>query len=109
MKSLKFSDPKPELILEGRKRSTWRINDEKGISSGDSLSLCRNSGEEFARAVVISTKEAALEDLSEEDRSDHEKFESEERMYRKYSEWYGFRVTPKTMVKVIRFKLLSHS
>jgi hypothetical protein len=108
MKSLKFSDPKPELILKGRKISTWRINDEKGISAGDRLSLCHNSGKEFARAEVISTKEAALGSLSEEDRSDHEKFESEERMYQKYSEWYGFKVTPRTRVKVIKFKLLSH-
>ncbi len=36
---LKFSEPLPERILSGKKTSTWRVNDDRGITKDDKLSL----------------------------------------------------------------------
>jgi len=106
MKSLKFSEPLPDLILTNKKNSTWRINDDKNISVKDALSLCHNDGKEFAKAKVISVKETIFEKLTEEDKKEHEGFSSEEEMYSTYSEYYKMKVAPKTKLKVIRFKLV---
>ena len=108
MKKLKFSEPLPELILKKEKDTTWRINDEKELSTGDELSLCHNSGEEFARAVVLWIKETTFENLTNEDYGGHEKFKSEEEMYATYSQYYKIEVTPQTKVKVIKFKLVNN-
>ncbi|MFB6242292.1 MAG: hypothetical protein ABEJ36_05850 [Candidatus Nanosalina sp.] len=53
MKPLKFSEPLPEKVLEGEKDTTWRIDDEKGISVNDELSLRTVEGEEFTQAKVL--------------------------------------------------------
>ncbi len=107
-KVLKFAEPLPELILKKEKDTTWRINDEKELSTGDELSLCHNSGEEFARAVVLWIKETTFENLTNEDYEGHEKFKSEEEMYETYEEYYQKEITPKTRVKVIKFKLVNN-
>lgn len=106
MKILKFSEPLPELILNGKKKCTWRVNDEKGIKDGDALSLCRNSGEEFASAEVTGVKEKAFGELAEEDFEGHERFSSESEMYGTYARYYNFEITPETRLKIIRFKIL---
>ena len=108
MKTLKFSEPLPNLILSGEKTTTWRINDEKDIETGDKLSLCNNSGKEFAKAEVISVKETVFGNLTKNDKETHEKFSSGKEMLQKYSKYYRMNVTPKTKVKIIRFKLLNH-
>lgn len=105
MKRLKFSDLLPKLILSRLKDTTWRINDKNNIVKGEELSLCYNNGEEFAKATVINTEEKRFKDLTEDDKRGHEKFSSDEEMYETYSKYYGFKVTPQTPVKVIRFKL----
>ena len=105
MKQLKFSEPLPKLILEGKKTATWRINDKKEIIKDDKLSLCHNSGEEFAKAVVIEVKETNFKKLTEEDKQDHEEFSSDEEMYQTYSKYYNMEVTPETKIKIIKFKL----
>jgi len=104
MKRLKFSEPLPKLILDGEKIYTWRINDEKNITVGDKLSLCYNDGREFAKAEVIAVKETTFADLTDEDKEGHEEFSSDEEMYTTYSEYYKMKVTPKTRLKVIKFK-----
>lgn len=106
MKQLKFSEPLPQLILVGEKNTTYRINEEKGIIAGDELSLCYNDGEEFAKAKVLSTKETAFKDLTKEDKEGHERFSSDDEMYNTYSGYYNIKITPKTRLKVIKFKLL---
>lgn len=37
IKKLHFAEPLPDLILSGKKDTTWRINDEKNIEVGDTL------------------------------------------------------------------------
>ena len=106
MKKLKFSDPTPELVLNGKKCTTWRINDDKNITISDILSLCRSDGEEFAKAKVTQVREILFENLTGEDKEAHEKFSSDEEMYQIYSKYYNMNVTPKTKVKIIRFRLI---
>ena len=107
MKQLKFSEPLPSLILTGKKDATWRINDDKNLAKNDILSLCRINGKEFAKAKVLWTKETAFGKLSKEDKEGHEKFSSEDEMYKTYSGYYKTKVTPETKVKVIKFMLIS--
>ncbi len=108
VKILKFSDPLPELILKGQKTITWRINDDKNITTGDELSLCRKSDlKEFARAKAIAVKTTTFGDMTEEDRDGHEEFGSENELYHTYTAYYKFPITPETKVKVIKFQLIS--
>jgi len=112
MKKLKFAEPLPKLVLTGRKDTTWRVGDEKNITCGDRLSLCYSDGlnkeNEFAKAVVLWTKETTFENLTNEDYEGHEKFNSENEMYNTYSKYYKMKITPQTKVKVVKFKLVNN-
>lgn len=100
MKTLKFSEPLNRYIIEGRKNTTWRISDEKNIKAGEIIALVdKRTLKEFA-------KETTFENLNEIDRSGHEKFLSDEEMYETYSKYYKIKVTPKTKLKVIKFRIL---
>jgi hypothetical protein len=106
MKQLKFVEPLPKLILDGSKKATWRINDKRGIVKGDELSLCHNNGEEFAKAIAINVKETTFGELTTEDKKGHESFANDEEMYVAFSRYYNMEVSPKTNLKIIRFKLI---
>ncbi|MEK6947809.1 MAG: ASCH domain-containing protein [Nanoarchaeota archaeon] len=110
MKKLKFAYPLPELVLNSLKDTTWRLNDEKELSVNDELSLCYGDGEnkerEFGKAKIIWIKETTFENLTKEDKEGHEKFNSEEEMYKTYSRYYNIEVKPETKLKVVKFKLL---
>ena len=105
MKKLKFSDKLIEQVLSEKKDITWRINDEKNIRIGDNISLCNNNEEEFTQAKVLSVKETTFWDMNEEDKKGHEKFSSNEEMYKTYSKYYNARIIPETKLKVIKFKI----
>ena len=105
-KQLRFAEPLPKLVLDCQKDTTWRINDDKEISTGNQLSLCYNDRREFAKAEVIWVKETTFENLTNEDKAGHEKFSSDEEMLQTYSRYYNIKVEPKTKVKIIKFRLL---
>ena len=111
MKRVRFYLPLPDLILSGKKTVTWRVNDEKDIRQGDQLSLCYGDGpkkeQEFAKAEVLLAKETTFGNLSDEDKEEHEKYLSEEEMYRIYSGYYNKEIGPETKLKIIKFKLIS--
>ena len=106
MKQLKFSEPLPNLILNGEKNTTWRINDTKEISEGDEISLCHNKGLEFAKIKALYVEEKPFKNLTEKDKEGHEKFENDEEMYATYSKYYQTTVGPNTKVKIVKFKLI---
>ena len=107
MKTLKFADPLPSLILSGEKNTTWRIEDEKYLSVNDIVSCLKKTDlSKFAKIKIISVKETTFEYLSTEDKEGHEKFESNDEMYRTYSKYYSMEVKPETELKVIKFMLL---
>lgn len=107
MKSLKFTNCLIPLIISGDKTATWRLFDDKDLKVGDEISLINKmTGEQFASAVIISVKEKALGDINDSDFDGHEKFESKEKMFEEYHSYYGNRITPESVVKMIDFKLL---
>lgn len=106
LKTLKFVEPLPELILAGTKTSTWRINDEKNIVIDDELSFCNTAGKEFARAKVVEVLFARLGNLTVKEKEGHESYASEQEMYHTFSQFYKLPVGPETEVKIIKFKLL---
>ncbi|MEK7586416.1 MAG: ASCH domain-containing protein [Patescibacteria group bacterium] len=106
MKPLKFTNDLAEKILVGEKDSTWRLFDDKNLTVGDELSLVnRDTGQEFAKAIIISIKEKKMGEIKGSDFSGHEKYKSEEEMYEDFKKYYGDKVTPESVVKIIRFVL----
>jgi hypothetical protein len=105
-KSLKFRDHLVKLVLEEKKDVTWRLFDDKDLSEGDEVDLINwNTKEKFGEATLIKVWEKKLRDLQDSDFDGHEKFSSNEEMYKTYRTYYGDRVGPDTVVKIIRFKL----
>lgn len=106
MKTLKFKDHMVPLILSGEKDSTWRLFDDKDLREGDELLLVnKDTGNQFGKALVISAREKKLSDLQDSDFDGHEKFESKEKMYENYRSYYGDKVSPDSIVKMVKFKL----
>ncbi|MFH1430789.1 MAG: ASCH domain-containing protein [Candidatus Uhrbacteria bacterium] len=105
MKRLKFSSELVPLVRSGEKTTTWRCFDEKGIKTGDELSLCNGEGVEFAVADATAVKEVAFRDLTSEDRSGHDSYATDEEMYVAFTQFYGCPIGPETLVKIIHFTL----
>lgn len=106
VKTLKFKTNLARLIVSGEKDATWRLFDDKGLQKGDELSLLNaDTGEEFARAVIVSVREKKLGDIQDADFDGHERFASKEVMLATYRGYYGDEVRPSTLVKIVKFRL----
>lgn len=105
--TLNISEPLPDMILRGKKDTTWRVTDYD-VHVGDVLVLCHNDGREFGRAKVRWVKETAFGEFTAEDKKGHEKFSSDEEMYATYSRYYQKQITPQTRVFVVKFRLLKN-
>lgn len=107
MKSLKFTPRLAEMTLAGKKTSTLRLFDDKNMQTGDDLELInRDTSEVFAKAVITLAYEKALGQITDEDLVGNEPFESEEQMYEVFRSYYGDRVGPESIAKIIRYKLI---
>ncbi len=107
MKTLKFMPHLVSMVLDGEKTSTWRLFDDKDLCVGDELVLVnKDTEEQFAKALITKVREKKLKDLQDGDFEGHEKYESEEKMYETYRRYYGEKVNPDTIVKMIDFKLI---
>ena len=68
MKTIKFRKALSQLILSGKKDSTWRLFDDKNLSAGDTVSLVIwETQEEFAIVNLLSVREATFGQLTETD------------------------------------------
>ncbi len=107
MKTLKFSKDLVELVKNGSKTSTWRLFDDKNIKVDDLVTLIKRPElTPFAEAKVTKVLTKPFQELTNKDKDGHEKFYSEEQMYKTYSDYYKQEVNPDTEVKIIRFKIL---
>lgn len=107
MKILNFADKLAPLVLSGAKTSTWRLFDDKNLAVGDEL-IFKNkaTAAEFAQARIVNIKEKKLGQITEADFVGHERFETMDKMYEEYREYYGDQVGPDTMVKMIDFEII---
>ena len=105
MKTLKFAPHLVPLILSGEKTTTWRLFDDKDLQVDDELLfLNKATGTEIARARITEIKEKRLRDVVEEDYVGHERMDED--IVAHYRRYYGDRVQPDSMVKMIRFETL---
>jgi hypothetical protein len=109
MKTLKFQSDLAQLIIEGKKITTWRLFDDKDLQAGDVIELVNKATlQPFGRAVIKEVVEKPIKDLDDADWEGHERFPNEETMYAAYREYYpGREVGPDTAVKILHFALLS--
>lgn len=108
MKTLKFTPELCEQILSGEKTSTWRLFDDKNLSVGDEIEFVnKQTSEMIGLAVITSMKIRTLGTLIDEDWIGHERYGSEEEMYKAYREYYGDSVNSNSELKIIDFKFQS--
>lgn len=105
-KTLTFDAHLVPLILNGSKTTTWRLFDDKDLQKGDVVDfLGRPEKKRFATAQITEVVEKRFQDLDETDWAGHEKFSSEDEMYRWYSEAYKKEVGPGTLLKIVHFEV----
>jgi hypothetical protein len=93
--------------LNGDKRSTWRLFDDKDLSVGDEVAfLIWETGEEFARVRITNVTETAFGKLTDADWEGHEKYASEQEMYETFSRYYDRSVDEMSPVKIIAFDMI---
>lgn len=106
-KAIKFAPELVPLVKDGSKTSTWRLFDDKDLREGDVVDfIARPELVKFAVAKLTSVIEKPLGELTEEDKKGHEKFSSDEEMYKTYEGYYDKPVGPQTPIKLIRFEIL---
>jgi len=106
MKRLKFLPKHIPLILSGEKTATWRMKDEKNLTTGDEVELVdRESNQPFAKAVLTSVKATNITDFGNEDKAGNLEFQSKEAMLEWFRHTYGEDVTMGTPLKIVRFEV----
>ena len=109
MKTLKFKNHLADLILAGDKTVTWRLFDDKDLRLGDKLEFVKaDTGIKFAEAEIFDVYEKKLRDVSDSDYDGHEKYQNQEEMLKTFKRYYNESVDLDTIVKIIKFKLLSY-
>jgi ribonuclease HI len=112
MKTLKLDHKLAELVLQGKKTSTWRLFDDKDLSVNDQVKLLDKvdptrpeTWKVIATARIDTVIQKRLGDIDESDYDGHEKFSSVHDMLKTYKKHYGDDVNLDTVVKIIRFTL----
>jgi len=105
MKTIKFTPELTELIKKGEKTTTFRLFNDKNLSSGDRVILATRDGKKvtnFAGAKLLNVYTKPIKKLNEEDYVGHEPVENPIEDYKKY---YSNKITENTEVKIIRFEI----
>jgi hypothetical protein len=106
MKTLKFKNNFVAPILGGSKTVTWRLFDDKDLKVGDLVELVeKETLNKFGEAEIIDTREKALKDLTDSDYQEHGDSSNSEDVVTHFKQFYGDRVNPDTLVKIIKIKL----
>jgi hypothetical protein len=107
MKTLKFKKELADLILAGKKTSTWRLFDDKDLQKGDEVEfVVAETGETFAHAVLGEIWEKKFGEMTAQDKDGHEDYENIDEMLKAFSEYYKRPVALETTVKIIKFNLV---
>jgi len=106
-KKLHFISELIPAILARKKTSTWRLWDDKNLTKGDVVDFLETGTEKhFATARLTKVIEKPIGELTEKDKAGHEEFKSDQEIYETFSRYYQHSVGPKTLVKIIWFKLI---
>lgn len=105
MKTIKFRPALAQLIIEGKKTTTWRLFDDKDLQTGDVVELMNSETKEiFGHAFITEVVEKPIKDLDDHDWEGHERFSSDEAMYAAYRTYYpGKEIGSDTLVKILHF------
>lgn len=114
---LNFAPDLVPLVLNKEKFITWRINDEKGFEVGDELMLWLKGKDKngniieankpFGKGKVVEVWEKTFKEFGDKERNGHEVFLDDEEMVNQYKKYYGNFVSLNTIVKIIKFELIS--
>ncbi len=110
MKYVKVSHRIAKLILDGKKRNTWRINDEKNISVDDIVGIIDkvdpnvpSTWQVIGGGRVNSVLQKRLDSIQNEDLGPGEDFASRPEMLKTFRNYYGPDVNEHTPIKIISF------
>lgn len=108
MKRIHFAPNLVPLVLSGKKTSTWRLWDDKDLTKGDVVEFANSETREvFAQAELTDVIEKPFKDLTDEEKTGHEKYTNEEKLFKTFEKYYGKPVDKNTIFKIIHFKLVS--
>lgn len=106
-KILKFTEDLVPLILSGKKTSTWRLFDDKNLQVRDELIFInKQTGEEFAKAVITEVKSKEIQNIEPSDHEGHGEPKRNEEILEEFKKIYGSEVTLTSVLKILKFSLL---
>jgi len=110
MKQLKFEHNFAQAIQSGAKKATFRVNDDKDLRIGDIVQLVdKVDGNHPTTWTIPGTLEITniklvpLEELSKDQMSQAESFDSREEMLQTFRRFYGEHITMETPILVLSF------
>jgi len=110
MKALKLDHELAQLVLQGKKTSTWRLFDDKDLSVNDEIKLIDKvdpahpeTWKVIGTARITTVLQKRLGDIELADYEGHEQFLSRHDMLETFRKYYGSDVDFNTVVKIIRF------
>ncbi|HSX44353.1 MAG TPA: reverse transcriptase-like protein [Candidatus Saccharimonadales bacterium] len=110
MKTLKFHHDLAQLILQGQKTATWRINDEKNLSVNDDVEIIDkvkrkdpSSWQVIGHAKINEIIAKRLSDITDEDIAGDKEYESREDMIQTLGSYFGDEINKNTTIKIVRF------
>lgn len=110
MKILKLNHEVAQLVLAGKKTSTWRLFDDKDLSVNDKVEFIDkvdpsnpDTWTTIGLATITELRSKRLEAISKEDVQGYEQYRDPEIMYAELRKFYGSHVDSQTPVKVIYF------
>lgn len=107
MKALKFANNLVPLILNGNKTTTWRLFDDKDLTTGDNVVfLDHDKNKPFAHVELTDVKETTFRSLTPQDKVGHENYATDEEMLESFSNYYKIDVNLDSSLKIIKYKLL---
>ena len=107
-KKLHFAHNLVKLVITGKKTVTWRLWDDKNLTKGDYVDFLESGTDKyFATAKITKVIEKKIGEITDDDKKGHEVIKNKKEMYMRYSKYYGRKVYPSTLVKIINFKLIT--
>src|SRR3990167_4984777 len=110
MKTLKFNHELAELVRQGKKTVTWRVNDEKNLSVDDDVWIIDkvdkkdpNTWKAIGMGRIKEILAKHLGEIEVDELGGHEEYASKDEMIKTFRLYYGPDINEKTPVKIIHF------